>query len=71
MIEAAPLVNFFISILDNGYCVLTTINGQIIQIRKLQLSKIKYFIFKQFSFDFNQSFCSLNEENCYSICRQL
>ena len=30
MIEAAHSVNFFISILDNGYSVLITINGQII-----------------------------------------
>ena len=38
------------------------------QIRMLQLSKEKYFIF-QFSFDFNQSFCTRNEvvlQNMYS-----
>ena len=29
MIEAALSVNFFISILDNGYTVLITISGQI------------------------------------------
>ena len=47
MIEAAPLVNFFISILENGYSVLIAINSQINgNYRMLQLSKEKNFIFQ-------------------------
>ena len=46
MIEVALSVNFFISILDNGYSVLITINSQMI--RMLKLSIEKYFIFKKF-----------------------
>ena len=41
------------------------------QIRMLQLSKEKYFIFQLISFDFNLSFCTQNEENCYEISRLL
>ena len=41
------------------------------QIRMLQLSKEKYFIFQKVSFDFNLSFCTQNEEKCYKICRLL
>ena len=46
MIEAAPSVNFLISILDNGYSILIITISQLIQIRMLQLSKEKYFIFQ-------------------------
>ena len=42
MTEAAPFNGFSISILDNGYSVLITI----MTIRKLQLSKEKYFAFQ-------------------------
>ena len=41
------------------------------QIGMLQLSKEKYFIFQLVSFDFNQSFCTQHEENCYKMCRLL
>ena len=41
------------------------------QIKMLQLSKEKNFIFQSVSFDFNQSFCTQNEEKCYEICRLL
>ena len=41
------------------------------QIRMLQLSKEKYFIFQYVSFDFNLSFQQKNEENRYKICRLL
>ena len=40
-------------------------------IRMLQLSKEKYFIFQQVSFDLNLSFCTQKEENCYKIRRLL
>ena len=47
MIEAAPSVNFFISILDNGYSFFISIKTvRSMQIRMLQMSKEKYFIFQ-------------------------
>ena len=39
MIEAAPSVNFSFSILDNGYSVLITINGQINANKKSNFQK--------------------------------
>ena len=52
MIEAEHSVNFFISILDNGYSVLITINSQInANYNVTELSKEKYFIFQYVSFD--------------------
>ena len=40
------LLTFFISILINGYSVFITIKVRSMQIRMLQLSKDKYFIFQ-------------------------
>ena len=48
MIKAAPTVNFFISIFDNGHSVLITINVRSMQIRMLQLSKESILFFNKF-----------------------
>ena len=45
MIELAPSVNFFISILDNGYSVLITINSQINANKNGTTVKRKVFLF--------------------------
>ena len=46
MIEAAPSVNFYISILDNGYSVLITINSQINANKNVATVKRKVFYFQ-------------------------
>ena len=48
MIEAARFSRFYISILDNGYYVLITINSQINEIRMLQLSIKGILLFSKF-----------------------
>ena len=48
MIEATPSVIFFISILDNGYSVLITINGQINANLNVTTVKTKVFFFNKF-----------------------
>ena len=56
MIEAALSVKFFISILDNGYSVLITINSQINANKIVTTIKKKVFIFQLVLFDFNLGF---------------
>ena len=48
MIEAAPSVNFLISILDNQYSVLITIYGQINVNKNVTTLKRKVFYFYKF-----------------------
>ena len=67
MFEAAPSVNFFISILDNVYSILITTNSQINANENVSTVKRKVHVF-YFSISFIwflSVFLYPNEENCY------
>ena len=66
MIIAAPSVNFFISILDNGYCFNYNQGPDQCKLESYNCQKKSILLF-----DFNLSIFTQNEENYYKICRLL